>query len=227
MGLWRTHVGAEHPYTERIYQASSGISPWLAKGHVQKGFPLSNYQPMRPFPPAPPKPKGISFPAVLGIGAAALVFGYLLGGAGGSSSAELEAAKQRVSQLETQLATQSAPATAAESTAAPTVAPKTVAPKTQAAAAPAVTLSGDGKMKSKKVPLEGDYSISWKTLGACYYSADLENGGAWGESVFTASDRPHSGTSNVYGLDATDYYLDVITGPAPSCGWSVTLTPIP
>lgn len=150
-----------------------------------------------------------------------------MGDAGGSDSSELEAAKQRVKQLETQLATQGAPATAAGSTAAPTVSPKTASPTTQAAKAAAVTLSGDGKMKSKKVPLKGDYSISWKTLGSCYYSADLENGGAWGESVFTASDRPHSGTSNVYGLDAADYYLDVITGPAPKCGWSVTLTPIP
>jgi hypothetical protein len=90
-----------------------------------------------------------------------------------------------------------------------------------------VTLAGDGEMNSKKVALEGDYAISWKTLGDCYYSASLKGGDTLiGPSAFTA-DAVTSGTGNIYDLKATDYYLDVITGPAPTCGWSVTLAPVP
>lgn len=80
-------------------------------------------------------------------------------------------------------------------------------------------------MNSEKVALKGDYGISWTTLGSCYYSATLVRDGRRGEEAFTA-DEPLSGTGNIYDLDAGDYYLDVITGPAPGCGWSITLTPI-
>lgn len=184
----------------------------------QKGPPLSNFQP-HPFPSAPPQRKGFSGLVVFGIGITAFLFGgFLANGSSGGDSSELDAANERVSQLEAQLA--------AKGTPAPTGAPASAA-ATQAVQPPSVTLSGDGEMKSKKVRMEGDYSVKWKTMGSCYYSADLENGGNRGESVFTASDRPHSGTGNVYGLAAAEYHLDVITGPAPGCGWSVTLTPLP
>jgi hypothetical protein len=190
---------------------------------LRKGLPLSNFQPPHPVPPHPPQRKGISGPAVFGIGIATFLFGGLLATASsGGGSSELDAAKARISQLEAQLAGKGS-ATPTESAATAAVAlPKAAAPTK------AVTLSGDGEMKSKRVALKGDYSVSWKTLGSCYYSADLESGSGsgLGESVFTASDRPTSGTNNVYGLEAGNYYLDVITGPAPRCGWSATLTPI-
>jgi hypothetical protein len=80
-------------------------------------------------------------------------------------------------------------------------------------------------MNSKKVALEGDYVVSWTTLGSCYYSADLVVGDSSGKTAFTATEAL-SGTGNIYDLKAADYYLRVITGPAPRCGWSVTLTPI-
>lgn len=83
-------------------------------------------------------------------------------------------------------------------------------------------------MTSKKVLLNGDYSVNWKTLGSCYYSATLKSGGDGlsDPDAFTA-DNEASGTNNVYGLKAAEYYLDVTTGPVPSCGWTVTLTPAP
>lgn len=83
-------------------------------------------------------------------------------------------------------------------------------------------------MNSAKTALRGDYAVSWKTLGDCYYSADLraEDSSLRAKTVFTA-DKVGSGTGNVYGLSADEYFLHVITGPAPGCGWSVTLTPLP
>lgn len=181
-----------------------------------------------PLPPSPKSAKTVSRGTFITAVIATFVFGVIAGGgaARDNKSSDLDAANKRISQLESQVVTSVSQAPAAES-AAP-VPPATEKVTTEAAPAAALTLAGDGKMKSKKVALKGDYGVSWTTLGSCYYSADLESeGDTWGESVFTASDAPHSGTNNVYGLDAADYYLDVITGPAPSCGWSVTLTPIP
>jgi hypothetical protein len=33
------------------------------------------------------------------------------------------------------------------------------------------------------------------------------------------------GDTNLYNLEATEYYIDMITGPAPGCPWTVTFTP--
>ncbi|WP_234752504.1 acyltransferase family protein [Arthrobacter ramosus] len=136
------------------------------------------------------------------------------------SSSELAAAKSKISQLEAQPTANAPQNMSGTPSAAPT------AGTTPTAAA--VTISGDGQMASKKVALKGDYSVSWKTLGSCYYSATLKSGAdsLRDPEAFTA-DHEASGTNNVYGLKATDYYLDVITGPAPSCGWTVTMTPVP
>ncbi|WP_160664984.1 hypothetical protein [Pseudarthrobacter sp. ATCC 49987] len=83
-------------------------------------------------------------------------------------------------------------------------------------------------MNSKKFALKGSYSVTWTTLGSCYYSATLktEDRPVGGETAFSALHEA-SGTGNIYGLKAAAYYLDVITGPAPNCGWTVTLTPAP
>lgn len=83
-------------------------------------------------------------------------------------------------------------------------------------------------MNSAKTPLSGDYAVTWKTLGDCYYNADLraKDTSLGAKTVFTAA-KAGSGTGNVYDLNADDYFLRVITGPAPGCGWSVTLTPLP
>lgn len=60
-------------------------------------------------------------------------------------------------------------------------------------------------MNSAKTTLRGDYAVSWKTLGGCYYSADLQTGDSplSAKTVFTA-DKETTGTGNVYGLKAAD-----------------------
>ena len=89
-----------------------------------------------------------------------------------------------------------------------------------------VTLSGDGELSTNKVHMAGDYVVSWETFASCYYSADVKGDSSGSEQAFSAND-PFVGSNNIYGLPADDYYLKVITGPAPMCGWSVTLTPMP
>lgn len=168
---------------------------------------------------APPRTaKTVPLAVFIAVGILALAVGFGAGSTTGSNSSELAAAKKKISQLEAQPATNGTQPAAAESP-APAAAPP---------AAPAVTLSGDGEMNSKKVALNGDYSVDWKTLGSCYYSATLKTGEGTtgGETAFNAYHEA-SGTGNIYGLKSADYYLHVITGPAPSCGWSATLTPIP
>lgn len=84
-----------------------------------------------------------------------------------------------------------------------------------------VTFSGEGQTDTTKQPMSGDYSVSWQTLGDCYYGADLEDGG---HDILSA-EGVGSGTTNVYGLEPSEYYLQMITGPVPSCGWTITFTP--
>lgn len=84
-----------------------------------------------------------------------------------------------------------------------------------------VTWEGQGDGSSARAALEGDYAVAWETFGDCTYYGDLEDGG---EDLFSASDIT-TGTNYIYGIAAGEYYIDVITGPAPGCGWKVTLTP--
>lgn len=171
----------------------------------------------------PKSAKTVPLATFITVTVVALVAGIVVGSE--SSSSALSAAKEKISQLEAQPTANSLQSASAEPPAAPAAAAPATA--TNPAAAAAVTLAGDGEMNSKKVALEGDYAVSWKTLGDCYYSASLKGGDTLiGPNAFTA-DAVTSGTGNIYDLKATDYYLDVITGPAPTCGWSVTLTPVP
>lgn len=84
-----------------------------------------------------------------------------------------------------------------------------------------VNLTGEGETTTAPFELQGDYRVAWTTAGDCYYNVDLEGG--LGTSLFTA-DTPTTGETFVYDTAGT-YYLDVITGPAPGCGWSVTFDP--
>lgn len=153
------------------------------------------------------------------VGIAAFVVGLMAGLGGGSGFSRQSAADERIKQLEAQLAEGGTPSATGQSPA-----PATPEPQAEDVPVVAATLSGGGNMNSEKISLKGNYGISWTTLGSCYYSATLIRDGRRGESAFTASDAL-SGTGNVYGLEAGDYHLDVITGPAPNCGWSVTFTP--
>jgi hypothetical protein len=80
------------------------------------------------------------------------------------------------------------------------------------------TLAGVGN--TAKAEMGGDYSFQWETVGDCYYSADLEDGNT---SLFAADDAT-SGTGYVYDLKSGDYFVQMITGPAPGYGWTITFT---
>lgn len=99
-----------------------------------------------------------------------------------------------------------------------TVEPRSVEPEPRT---DPVNLTGEGETTTAPFELQGDYRVEWTTAGDCYYNVDLEGG--LGTSLFSA-DTPTSGETFVYDTEGT-YYLDVITGPAPGCGWSVSFDP--
>jgi len=100
----------------------------------------------------------------------------------------------------------------------PTPTVEATTPEPEAPAPLSFALAGDGN--TARAEMGGDYSFDWETAGGCYYSADLEGGH---ESLFTA-DGATSGTGYVYDLDPGEYYVQMITGPAPGCGWTITFT---
>ena len=119
-------------------------------------------------------------------------------------------------------------ATPTEKVSEPTAEPTPEA--TPTAVAEPVTITGSGISKSKPFALAGDYEVTWTaqadSSGGCYHGASLQR--ADGEFTFETlvneliSDaKPHSGTTNLYNLDATQYYVDASSG----CSWSFTFTP--
>lgn len=93
-----------------------------------------------------------------------------------------------------------------------------------------VTVNGSGISKSKAFRLSGNYSVSWKatpdTDVGCYHGADLER--ADGEFTFEPlvneildGKASKSGTTQLYNLNAAEYYVDANSG----CSWSFTFTP--
>jgi hypothetical protein len=137
----------------------------------------------------------------------AMILGISIGGAGKVPASDLIIAQQTIKQLRGELAAAPPADTAEGGTTSPAGDPITF------------SLEGDGN--SAKVFMQGDYSLSWQTAGDCVYYADLEDGGG---SLFSAS-AATSGSGFVYGLSGAEYYVQMITGPAPDCGWSVTFTP--
>ena len=91
--------------------------------------------------------------------------------------------------------------------------------------ASSVTVSAEGDGNSAPFELEGgDYLASVQIGGDCYYGIDLEpladgvrskDIGTWDEAGF--------GENYLYGVEGGSYYVQAITGPVPSCPWSVTL----
>jgi hypothetical protein len=100
-------------------------------------------------------------------------------------------------------------------------------PVTTAAHVPlVVTLSGDGDQNTDTFQLNrGDYEVAYSFTGNCYYGGTLRDpdGDFLYEDLGSGS-GPVSGNTNVYDLDGGTYYVDLITGPAPSCPWLITLT---
>lgn len=92
------------------------------------------------------------------------------------------------------------------------------------------TVTGSGIAKSEPFALAGDYSVKWTATPdsdtGCYHGANLER--ADGELFFEPlvnelldSRSPKSGSTRLYGMVATRYYVEVSSG----CAWSFTFTP--
>jgi hypothetical protein len=64
----------------------------------------------------------------------------------------------------------------------------------------------------------GNYLLTWKTLGRCTYYADLN-----GNDIFSASTAT-SGVNHIHNLATQNYWIHMVTGPAPDCAWSATFT---
>lgn len=157
--------------------------------------------------------------AFIVVAVASLIVGFALGSVGRGGNSQLAAANDRINELEQQLEDARGDGSAAQPT-ADADEPAADAPP----AGDAVTFAAEGEGSSAQAVLSGDYVITWQTFGDCYYSADLEGGSDFlPPQVFTASTAT-SGTNNVYDLDDGEYYVEVITGPAPGCGWTVTFT---
>jgi hypothetical protein len=62
------------------------------------------------------------------------------------------------------------------------------------------------------------------TTGGCYYAFDIDDtaDGATQENL-GSHDGADSTSTRIYAVPSGTYFLDVITGPSPSCPWTVTI----
>lgn len=114
------------------------------------------------------------------------------------------------------------PATDAETTT--TVAETTT---TEAPAEPLV-FSAAGEQQTAPVQVAaGNYSVHYKFDGPCYYSGQLEPTDPDSFEMLDAGtgSGPVEGDTNLYNVEGGEYFVGMITGPAPGCPWTVTLTP--
>jgi hypothetical protein len=93
-----------------------------------------------------------------------------------------------------------------------------------------VSVTGSRTAKSKAFPLSGNYSVAWKATPdgevGCYHGAHLER--ADGAFLFETlvneivdGKASKSGSTQLYNLDAAQYYVDANSG----CSWTFTFTP--
>ena len=86
------------------------------------------------------------------------------------------------------------------------------------------TLSAKGATNTRKFTLAGgDYTVTYNFSGSCFYGANLQQSASGGTDLASAT-GPIKGTNNVYGVTAGSYYIYMISGPAPDCPWTLTLT---
>lgn len=83
------------------------------------------------------------------------------------------------------------------------------------------SFSGEGEQRTPPFQLNAQsYQTSVNVGGDCFYAFDLRH---LDGSLAAGLDRAEA--SNLYGIEPGEYYLEVTTGPAPGCPWSVSLTP--
>jgi hypothetical protein len=111
------------------------------------------------------------------------------------------------------------PSSSAPPATIPTVVP-TAAPTSNAG----ITVSGPGQQTSSPFTLAaGNYQVHYKFGGDCFYSGELKSiDGSVDKFNFVTGSSATEGDTNLYGLPADPYYLDMTTGPAPSCPWTIT-----
>ena len=153
--------------------------------------------------------KGVTF-LIVGVVVAVAVIGAAIDEIGSAPSSPARSATP----------TTASPAVTGESTQSPS---PSATQTTSVSSERDMTLGLDGEGNSKPFSLEGgDYKVTWKTGGNCYYGVDLTpTNRGFGDTVFSA-DRRTTGTQYLYGVKPGDYYLSAITGPPPGCPWEAT-----
>jgi hypothetical protein len=120
-----------------------------------------------------------------------------------------------------------APTTSPPTTPPPTAPPTTVPPTPPTTVPPRpqpLTWKGQGQQSTSVFQLAGgDYTETWRFSGACFYGGNLNpKDGSPGQTLGSGM-GPVSGSDNLYNVAAGTYYIEMISGPPPSCPWTFTL----
>lgn len=102
----------------------------------------------------------------------------------------------------------------------------TTVPATTVPTEAPIVLKADGDTTTAPFRLQGgNYSAKWQTLGPgdCYHGGHLMPGSF---ANLVNAQGITSGETYVPGVKAGEYYVRMITGPAPRCRWQVTLTKV-
>lgn len=103
--------------------------------------------------------------------------------------------------------------------------PTTAAGPTTTATPERVELAGGGDGNTEPFALRGGrYKLTYEYGGDCYYSASLRTTQDAAADDLPTGNGPISGDGNLFGVEAGDYFLNMITGPAPGCPWKVVIT---
>jgi hypothetical protein len=89
------------------------------------------------------------------------------------------------------------------------------------------TISGPGEQNSDPFVLEGgDYEVSYNFSGNCTYFSSLRatNRDLFIHESIADGDGPLSGTTNVYDIPPTEYFIEVLATSSNECPWTITLT---
>jgi hypothetical protein len=90
-----------------------------------------------------------------------------------------------------------------------------------------ITISATSKDHTKPVALSGSYAVHFTKTGDCSYVASIVSRDDPSQTREVArTDKVAAVDASAEGLAAGYYFVQVITGPVASCGWSLTLTPI-
>jgi hypothetical protein len=119
--------------------------------------------------------------------------------------------------------------TTTSSTTTTTEAPTTIRPPTTPPSPEGVTLGAGGQQATAPFRLDGGrYTVHYRFGGDCFHGGTLQSTSTDAfvyEDVGTGT-GPIEADTNVYGIESGEYYIDMITGPAPDCPWEIVLTAV-